>query len=161
MSDEEEINDDFSKMDTDGDGVISREEFEAAQEASSTLTGNVSFYQDDTQTNEISQNEPKKMMNKNLQFFLGVLVYPIVVLFVAFFLSQLGWAIFGGDVAGLINLTVMGAGVVGGTVLGFTTGHHSFAWGVLASVIVIPMLVFALFFGFCMLIIMSGDGALV
>lgn len=161
MSDEEEINDDFSKMDTDGDGVISREEFEAAQEASSTLTGNVSFYQDDTQTNEISQNEPKKMMNKNLQFFLGVLVYPIVVLFVAFFLSQLGWAIFGGDVAGLINLTVMGAGVVGGTVLGFTTGHHSFAWGVLASVIVIPMLVFALLFGFCMLIIMSGDGALV
>ncbi|MEC9090609.1 MAG: hypothetical protein VYC11_04490 [Candidatus Thermoplasmatota archaeon] len=161
MSDEEEINDDFSKMDTDGDGVISREEFEAAQEASSTLTGNVSFYQDDTQTNEISQNEPKKMMNKNLQFFLGVLVYPIVVLFVAFFLSQLGWAIFGGDVAGLINLTVMGAGVVGGTVLGFTTGHHSFAWGVLASVIVIPMLLFALLFGFCMLIIMSGDGALV
>ena len=161
MSDEEEINDDFSKMDTDGDGVISREEFEAAQEASSTLTGNVSFYQDDMQTNQISQNEPKKMMNKNLQFFLGVLVYPIVVLFVAFFLSQLGWAIFGGDVAGLINLTVMGAGVVGGTVLGFTTGHHSFAWGVLASVIVIPMLVFALLFGFCMLIIMSGDGALV
>jgi len=161
MSDEEEINDDFSKMDTDGDGVISREEFEAAQEASSTLTGNVSFYQDDMQTNQISQNEPKKMMNKNLQFFLGVLVYPIVVLFVAFFLSQLGWAIFGGNAAELINLTVMGVGVVGGTVLGFTTGHHSFAWGVLASIIVIPMLLFALLFGFCMLILMSGDGALV
>ncbi len=159
MSDEEEINDDFSKMDTDGDGVISREEFEAAQKASPTLTGNVSFYQDDMQTNQISQNEPKKMMNKNLQFFLGVLVYPIVVLFVAYFLSSLGWAIFGGNAGELINLTVMGVGVVGGTVLGFTTGHHSFAWGVLASIIVIPMLLFALLFGFCMLILMSGDTA--
>ena len=159
MSDEEEVNDAFSQMDADGDGVITREEFEAAQEAGPTLTGNVSFYQDDTQGNQITQNKPKEMMNKNLQFFLGVLVYPIVVLIVAFVLSEMAWGISGtGDVAGLVHMTVMGVGVVGGTVLGFTTGHHSFAWGVLASIIVIPMLIFALFFGFCMLILMSDGG---
>lgn len=133
------------------------EEIHEVSDNSPTLTGDVAYLQDQP---EISQNPPelqKRMMNKNLQFFLGVLVYPIVVLIVAFVLSEMAWGISGtGDVAGLVHMTVMGVGVVGGTVLGFTTGHHSFAWGVLASIIVIPMLIFALLFGFCMLVISSG-----
>ena len=152
-----ESDDVFSQMDADGDGVITRDEFEAAQKNGPTLTGDVAFFQEEDEGPETPDDRPKEMMNKNLQFFLGVLVYPIVVLIVAFVLSEMAWGISGtGDVAGLVHMTVMGVGVVGGTVLGFTTGHHSFAWGVLASIIVIPMLIFALLFGFCMLVISSG-----
>ena len=136
MSEEEEqhswkeSDDVFSQMDADGDGVITRDEFEAAQKNGPTLTGDVAFFQEEDEGPETPDDRPKEMMNKNLQFFLGVLVYPIVVLIVAFVLSEMAWGISGtGDVAGLVHMTVMGVGVVGGTVLGFTTGHHSFAWG--------------------------------
>ena len=51
MSEEEEqhswkeSDDVFSQMDADGDGVITRDEFEAAQKNGPTLTGDVAFFQ--------------------------------------------------------------------------------------------------------------------
>ncbi|MEE3303940.1 MAG: EF-hand domain-containing protein [Candidatus Thermoplasmatota archaeon] len=163
MSDEEqELDDAFSKMDADGDGVITRDEFEAAQKNGPTLTGDVAFFQEEEEGPETPDDRPKEMMNKNLQFFLGVVVYPILVLIVSSLFGSIGWAFDeSGQVSGFLQMMTMGGGYVGGAVLGFTSGHHSFAWGVLASVIVIPMLIFALFFGFCMLIIMTGDGTLI
>jgi hypothetical protein len=153
----EQASDDvFSQMDADGDGVVTREEFEAAQKDIPTLTGEVGFFELEEDKSLTPEDRPKELMNKNLQFFLGVIVYPIVVLIISTFFAS-----FSGDGAALIQTTTMGVGYVGGTVLGFTSGHHSFAWGLLASIIILPLLLFALLFGFCMILIMSDGGTLV
>ena len=155
----EQASDDvFSQMDADGDGVVTREEFEAAQKDTPTLTGEVGFFELEEDKSLTPEDRPKELMNKNLQFFLGVLIYPIVVIIAGLFVMEIGWAIGSADTGFLFQWITMGVGYVGGTVLGFTSGHHSFAWGVLASIIVIPMLIVALFFGFCMILIMGGGG---
>ena len=69
------------------------EEIHEVSDNSPTLTGDVAYLQDQR---EISQNPPelqKRMMNKNLQFFLGVLAYPILLIIAGYLFFEIGWAI--------------------------------------------------------------------
>ena len=121
------------------------EEIHEVSDNSPTLTGDVAYLQDQP---EISQNPPelqKRMMNKNLQFFLGVLAYPILLIIAGYLFFEIGWAIGNYDTGVFIQWTVIVGGYVVGIVLGFTSGHRSFAWGIIASIVIIPILLFILF----------------
>jgi len=131
------------------------EEFKQASYNSPTITGDVAYFQEQS---EIIQNPPdmqKQMMNKNLQFFLGVLVYPILLLIAGYFFFEIGRAIGNYDTGVLIQWTVIVGGYVVGIVLGFTSGHRSFAWGIIASIVIIPFLFFILFLLFILLLLSS------
>ena len=131
------------------------EEFKQASYNSPTITGDVAYFQEQS---EISQNPPdmqKQMMNKNLQFFLGVLVYPILLMIAGYFFFEIGWAIGNYDTGVFIQWTVIVGGYVVGIVLGFTSGHRSFAWGIIASIVIIPFLFFILFLLFILLLLSS------
>ncbi|MBF93467.1 MAG: hypothetical protein CMB78_06830 [Euryarchaeota archaeon] len=158
----EEGGDDFSKIDTDGDGKISREEFEAAMGKAPLLTGDVNALKESAGSQGESLFQPldeiKKPMNSNLQFFLGTIVYPIGVIILTWPISAVFYATGSDELAGLASFGVVGIGYVGGAAWGFSSGHSSFAWGVLASLIIIPGLIFGLVFGFCMLMISTGNG---
>ena len=121
------------------------EEIHEVSDNSPTLTGDVAYLQDQP---EISQNPPelqKRLMNKNLQFFLGVLAYPILLIIAGYLFFEIGWAIGNYDTGVFIQWTVIVGGYVVGIVLGFTSGHRSFAWGLIASIVIIPILLFILF----------------
>ncbi|RAH05863.1 MAG: hypothetical protein CMA00_003335 [Methanobacteriota archaeon] len=158
----EEGGDDFSKIDTDGDGKISREEFEAAMGKAPLLTGDVNALKEAAGNQGESLFQPldeiKKPMNSNLQFFLGTIVYPIGVLILAWLFSGIFYATGSYELGDLASFGVVGIGYVGGAAWGFSSGHSSFAWGVLASLIILPGLMFGLLFGFCMLMISTGNG---
>ena len=131
------------------------EEFKQAGYNSPTITGDVVYLQEQS---EISQNPPdmqKQMMNKNLQFFLGVLVYPILLMIAGYFFFEIGWAIGNYDTGVFIQWTVILGGYVVGIVLGFTSGHRSFAWGIIASIVIIPFLIFILFLLLILLFLFS------
>ena len=131
------------------------EESKQASYNSPTITGDVAYLQEQS---EISQNPPdmqKQMMNKNLQFFLGVLVYPILLIIAGYFFFEIGWAIGNYDTGVFIQWTVIVGGYLVGIVLGFTSGHKSFAWGIIASIVIIPFLIFILFLLLILLLVFS------
>ena len=131
------------------------EEIHEVSDNSPTLTGDVAYLQDQP---EISQNPPelqKRMMNKNLQFFLGVLAYPILLIIAGYLFFEIGWAIGNYDTGVFIQWTVIVGGYVVGIVLGFTSGHRPFAWGIIASIVIIPFLFFILFLLFIVLLLSS------
>ncbi len=139
----------------EGDGgAASESEVEAP-----LLTGSVDAQQvrDSAALGIESYTPPPKERSKSVEFALGLFAAPIVIWVVAIIVGEtLGMLI--GIHPEELSLWSAGLGFVGATVAGFTTGHHSFSWGLLASIIVIPMLIFALLFGFCMLLVMSGEG---
>ena len=94
-------------------------------------------------------------MNKYLQFFLGVLAYPILLIIAGNLFFEIGWAIGNYDTGIFIQWTVIVGGYVVGIVLGFTSGHRSFAWGIIASIVIIPFLIFVLFLLFILLFLFS------
>ena len=121
------------------------EEIHEGSDNSPTLTGDVAYFQEQP---EISQNPPeleKRMMNKYLQFFLGVLVYPIFLFIVGYFFFEIGWAIVNYETGVLVQWVVILAGYILGIVLGFTSGHRSFSWGIISSIVIIPILFIILF----------------
>tara|TARA_X000000368_G_scaffold235250_1_gene185877 strand:+ start:1263 stop:1769 length:507 start_codon:yes stop_codon:yes gene_type:complete len=131
------------------------EEIHEVSDNSPTLTGDVASHQDQP---EISQNPPelqKRLMNKNLQFFLGVLAYPILLIIASYLFFEIGWAIGNYDTGVFIQWTVIVGGYVVGIVLGFTSGHRSFAWGIIASIVIIPFLIFILFLLLILLFVFS------
>ena len=131
------------------------EEIHEVSDNSPTLTGDVAHLQDQP---EISQNPPelqKRMMNKNLQFFLGVLAYPILLIIAGYLFFEIGWAIGNYDTGVFIQWTVIVGGYVVGIVLGFTSGHRPFAWGIIASIVIIPFLIFILFLLLILLFVFS------
>tara|TARA_B100000530_G_scaffold86223_1_gene52456 strand:- start:848 stop:1288 length:441 start_codon:yes stop_codon:yes gene_type:complete len=131
------------------------EEIHEVSDNSPTLTGDVAYLQDQP---EISQNPPelqKRLMNKNLQFFLGVLAYPILLIIAGYLFFEIGWAIGNYDTGVFIQWTVIVGGYVVGIVLGFTSGHRSFAWGIIASIVIIPFLIFILFLLLILLFVFS------
>ena len=85
------------------------------------------------------------MMNKYLQFFLGVLVYPILLFITGNFFFEIGWAIGNYETGVLVQWIVILGGYILGIILAFTSGHRSFAWGLIASIVIIPILFFILF----------------
>ena len=121
------------------------DEVKLVSDNSPTLTGDVVYFQDQS---ELSQNPPKmqkRMMNKYLEFFLGVLVYPILLFIASNFFFEIGWAIGNYETGVLIQWIVILGGYILGIILGFTSGHRSFAWGLIASIVIIPILLFILF----------------
>ena len=131
------------------------EAFNEGSDNSPTLKGDVAYFQEQP---EISQNPPeleKRMMNKYLQFFLGVLIYPILLFILGYFFSEIGWAIGYYETGFFIQWTVIIGGYVVGIVLGFTSGHRSFAWGIIASIVIIPFLIFILFLLLILLFLFS------
>ena len=121
------------------------DEVKLVSDNSPTLTGDVVYFQDQS---ELSQNPPKmqkRMMNKYLQFFLGVLVYPILLFITGNFFFEIGWAIGNYETGVLVQWIVILGGYILGIILGFTSGHRSFAWGLIASIVIIPILFFILF----------------
>ena len=121
------------------------DEVKLVSDVSPTLTGDVVYFQDQS---ELSQNPPKmqkRMMNKYLQFFLGVLVYPILLFITGNFFFEIGWAIGNYETGILVQWIVILGGYILGIILGFTSGHRSFAWGLIASIVIIPILLFILF----------------
>jgi|TARA_B100000959_G_C14852999_1_gene570932 hypothetical protein len=122
------------------------------------LTGSVDAQQvrDSSALGIESYTPPPKERSKSAEFALGLFAAPIVIWVAALIIGEtFGWLLGAPEE---VSLWTAGLGFVGATVAGFTTGHHSFSWGLLASIIVIPMLIFALLFGFCMLMVMSGEG---
>ena len=122
------------------ENLESGDEVKLVSDNSQTLTGDVGYFQDQS---EPSQNPPelqKRMMNKYLQFFLGVLAYPILLIIAGNLFFEIGWAIGNYDTGVFIQWTVIVGGYVVGIVLGFTSGHRSFAWGIIASIVIIPFL---------------------
>ena len=131
------------------------EEIHEGSDNSPTLTGDVAYLQEQP---EISQNPPelqKRMMNKYLQFFLGVLAYPILLIIAGNLFFEIGGTIGNYDTGVFIQWTVIVGGYVVGIVLGFTSGHRSFAWGIIASIVIIPFLFFILFLLFILLLLSS------
>ena len=121
------------------------DEVKLVSDVSPTLTGDVVYFQDQS---ELSQNPPKmqkRMMNKYLEFFLGVLVYPILLFIAGNFFFEIGWAIGNYETGVLIQWIVILGGYILGIILGFTSGHRSFAWGLIASIVIIPISLFILF----------------
>ena len=138
------------------ENLESGDEVKLVSDNSPTLTGDVGYFQDQS---EPSQNPPemqKRMMNKYLQFFLGVLVYPIFLFIVGYFFFEIGWAIVNYETGVLVQWVVILAGYILGIVLGFTSGHRSFAWGIIASIVIIPFLIFILFL-LLILLFLSSD----
>ncbi len=150
--------DEFSKMDTDGDGVITREEFETAQKKAPVLSGEIGSFKDEGGEGLFVplDSQPKEKMGRNLQFFLGALVFPIAVVVASWILSAFGYMI-SDDLGVAIQMGAMAIGYIGGAAWGFTSGHQSFAWGVLCSIVILPMLMLSLLFGFCMIMISTGN----
>ena len=137
------------------ENLESGDEVKLVSDNSQTLTGDVGYFQDQS---EPSQNPPelqKRMMNKYLQFFLGVLAYPILLIIAGNLFFEIGWAIGNYDTGVFIQWTVIVGGYVVGIVLGFTSGHRSFAWGIIASIVIIPFLIFILFLLFILLLLFS------
>jgi len=131
------------------------EEIHEVSDNSPTLTGDVVYFQDQS---ELSQNPPKmqkRMMNKYLEFFLGVLVYPILLFIAGNFFFEIGWAIGNYETGVLIQWIVILGGYILGIILGFTSGHRSFAWGLIASIVIIPFLIFILFLLLILLFVFS------
>jgi len=121
------------------------DEVKLVSDVSPTLTGDVVYFQDQS---ELSQNPPKmqkRMMNKYLEFFLGVLVYPILLFIAGNFFFEIGWAIGNYETGVLIQWIVILGGYILGIILGFTSGHRSFAWGLISSIVIIPILFIILF----------------
>ena len=153
-----ERDEEFLRMDADGDGVISRQEFEAARKTAPILSGDIGSFKEEGEDGLFVplDSQPKEKMGRNLQFFLGALIYPIAVIIVTMILAQPGWMI--ADELGIaISWGGAALGYVGGAAWGFSSGHQSFAWGVLCSIVIVPMVIFSLFFGFCMIMISTGN----
>ena len=121
------------------------EEFKQASYNSPTITGDVAYLQEQSEISQIPPDMQKQMMNKNLQFFLGVLVYPILLMIAGYFFFEIGWAIVNYETGVLVQWVVILAGYILGIVLGFTSGHRSFAWGIISSIVIIPILFIILF----------------
>ena len=137
------------------ENLESGDEVKLVSDNSQTLTGDVGYFQDQS---EPSQNPPelqKRMMNKYLQFFLGVLAYPILLIIAGNLFFEIGWAIGNYDTGVFIQWTVIVGGYVVGIFLGFTSGHRSFAWGIIASIVIIPFLIFILFLLLILLFLFS------
>ena len=146
--------DEFSAMDKDGDGVVSRKEFEAARKTAPMLSGDIGSFKEEGEDGLFVplDSQQKEKMGRNLQFFLGSLVYPIAVIIGSGILSQPGWMI-SEELGLVISWGGAALGYVGGAAWGFSSGHQSFAWGVLCSIVIVPMVFFSLLFGFCMIMI--------
>ena len=137
------------------ENLESGDEVKLVSDNSQTLTGDVGYFQDQS---EPSQNPPelqKRMMNKYLQFFLGVLAYPILLIIAGNLFFEIGWAIGNYDTGVFIQWTVIVGGYVVGIFLGFTSGHRPFAWGIIASIVIIPFLIFILFLLLILLFLFS------
>ena len=122
------------------ENLESGDEVKLVSDNSPTLTGDVAIFQDQSEPSQTPPEMQKRMMNKNLQFFLGVLVYPIFLFIVGYFFFEIGWAIVNYETGVLVQWVVILAGYILGIVLGFTSGHRSFAWGIISSIVIIPIL---------------------
>ncbi len=131
------------------------EAFNEGSDNSPTLKGDVAYFQEPPEKSQHSSELQKRMMNKYLQFFLGVLIYPILLFILGYFFSEIGWAIGYYETGFFIQWTVIIGGYVVGIVLGFTSGHRSFAWGLIASIVIIPFLIFILFLLLILLFLFS------
>ena len=128
------------------ENLESGDEVKLVSDNSPTLTGDVAIFQDQSEPSQTPPEMQKRMMNKYLQFFLGVSVYPILLFIVGYFFFEIGWAIVGYETGVLVQWVVILAGYILGIVLGFTSGHRSFAWGIISSIVIIPILIIILFF---------------
>ncbi len=150
MSGDEDL---FSKLDTDGDGVLTKEEFEQAIAQGTTLEGEVSTLSvgDAAALWVDSEGPASKRISNNTEFFLGLVGGPVAIFIVGWLIVLIG------EVMGVNDDTFVGismlstAGMaIGGTAWGFTTGHQSFAWGLLSAFVVVPLVLF----GLCLVVIM-------
>ena len=101
---------------------------------------------------------PKTVFELKEAFTLARDDQSIGVIILTWPISAVFYATGSDELAGFASFGVVGIGYVGGAAWGFSSGHSSFAWGVLASLIIIPGLIFGLVFGFCMLMISTGNG---
>jgi len=142
----------FSKLDTDGDGVVSREEFEFAW-GGPTLTGQVSSFETQDGTwGEGAEGPFSKRISNTTEFFLGLVGGPVAIFIVGWLIVLIG------EVTGVNDDTFVGismlstAGMaIGGTAWGFTTGHQSFAWGLLTAFVALPLILFGVCLGIVLL----------
>ena len=68
------------------ENLESGDEVKLVSDNSPTLTGDVAIFQDQSEPSQTPPEMQKRMMNKYLQFFLGVLVYPYFVVYCRLFL---------------------------------------------------------------------------
>ncbi len=127
------------------ENLESGDEVKLVSDNSPTLTGDVAIFQDQSEPSQTPPEMQKRMMNKYLQFFLGVLAYPILLIIAGNLFFEIGGTIGNYDTGVFIQWTVIVGGYVVGIVLGFTSGHRSFAWGIISSIVIIPILFIILF----------------
>ena len=105
----------FSRLDTDGDGVVSREEFEFAM-GGPTLTGQVSgFETQDGTWSEGPGGQPSKKISNTTQFFLGLIGGPVGIFIVGWIFIVLGEVTGEYDAFASISLFSSAGLVIGGT----------------------------------------------
>ncbi len=150
----------FSKLDADGDGVVTREEFEDAMGQGPMLSGDVSTIPVGDASALGAQGDDGSLggMSNSAWFATGLVGAPVVIMVLSFSLTVAGDATFEpiDEVFYFLGAAIWPVGVIAGSAWGFVSGHQSFAWGLLASIVFIPLVVVGLFFGFCMLMIGSG-----
>ena len=147
----------FSKLDADGDGVVTRDEFENAMGQGATLSGEVGTIPVDDAS---VLGAPGEMgspggMSDSAWFATGLVGAPVAIVVLSFSLNAAGDATNFGIFYALGTL-IWPVGVIFGSVWGFVSGHQSFAWGLLASIVVIPTVLLGLVIGFCLVMIGSG-----
>ena len=146
----------FSKLDADGDGVVTRDEFEQGMAEGPTLTGEVStITMDDGSVLGAPGEESPGGLSDSMWFATGLVGAPVAIVVLSFSLNAAGDATNFGIFYALGTL-IWPVGVIFGSVWGFVSGHQSFAWGLLASIVVIPTVLLGLFIGFCLVMIGSG-----
>ncbi len=148
----------FSKLDADGDGVVTRDEFENAMGQGPTLSGDVGTIPVDDASVLGAPGEGGSLggMSDSAWFATGLVGAPVAIMVLSFSLTVAGDATnFEGF--NFLGTLIWPVGVILGSVWGFVSGHQSFAWGLLAAMVVIPLVILGLFFGFCLLMIGSGN----
>ena len=142
----------FSKLDTDGDGVLTKEEFEQAVAQGTTLEGEVSTLSvgDAAALWVDSEGPASKRFSNNTEFFLGLVGGPVAIFIVGFLFVMIGEVTGQYELFTSISMLSTAGAVIGGTAWGFTTGHQSFAWGLLSAFVVVPLVLF----GLCLVFIM-------
>ncbi len=150
----------FSKLDADGDGVVTRDEFENAMGQGPMLSGDVSTNPvgDASALGAPGEGGSPGGMSDSAWFATGLVGAPVAIMVLSFSLTVAGDATFYPIDEGFyfLGTAIWPVGVIAGSAWGFVSGHQSFAWGLLASIVFIPLVVLGLLFGFCMLMMGSG-----
>ena len=125
------------------------------------LSGNVSSFvgQDGNSPFQDGANKASKGPSNGAWFAIGLILVPILLWIAMNVTFELGWMWGGVEAEELfvtLGLLLYPATLIGCLVWGFTRGNKYFAWGVLASLVGVPLALFGVLILFLFLIFGAG-----